>query len=112
MIAAREAGGSRVIEVAGESDLGDSPVLEAAIDDALADGVAVAIDLSGSTFVDSSVLRVLTDGARLAEERSTPYAIVTGEAGASQTLELFRTVGLATRLPTYPTLDDALADIA
>jgi anti-anti-sigma factor len=112
VISAREAGGSRVIAVAGESDLGDSPALEAAIDDALANGVPVAIDLSDSTFVDSSVLRVLTDGARLAEERATPYAIVTGEAGASQTLELFRMVGLAARLPTYPTLDEALSDIA
>jgi anti-anti-sigma factor len=55
-----------VLSVAGELDIASAPALRRSLLDTLAetDGIPVALDASGLTFVDSSGLAVLLMGAR------------------------------------------------
>src|SRR6478609_3995568 len=51
--------GVEVVVVTGEHDLSTAPELERRLDAALDSGHAVVVDLLGTTFIDSTVLRVL-----------------------------------------------------
>jgi anti-sigma B factor antagonist len=59
-VAARTDGHLTVLDVAGELDMATAPLLGDAIDDAVASGAAeVSVDLTRTTFMDSSGLNLL-----------------------------------------------------
>jgi anti-sigma B factor antagonist len=66
----REAGHRTVVAVSGEVDIASSPALRSALDDAL-DADDLCVDLSETTFMDSSGLHVLLDVHRRMEARLT-----------------------------------------
>jgi anti-anti-sigma factor len=53
----------------GEFDLANAPALREHVDSALASGNDLIVDLSHATFIDSSILRILFDGAKAVDGR-------------------------------------------
>jgi anti-anti-sigma factor len=94
----------QVIEVAGELDLYTGAELQAALD---ADETrkAIVVDLSSTTFVDSTALGILVHTARRLQERARQFAVVSDD---TQTRRVFKITGLDRVLTISRTLDDAL----
>ena len=101
-------GGVAVVQLRGEHDLATAPKLEAAIAGS-GDTTSLVVDLSETTFIDSTILGVLY--SRL---QNTPgerrFAIVLGEK-PSAVRRTFEVTGLLDAFPVYPSRDDALAAI-
>jgi anti-sigma B factor antagonist len=111
-IAIRSRGERVVLQVIGELDIATAPRLHEAVDGVLGDGVrAVAIDLTRTSFLDSSGLRVLGQAANRLPEAGVAVAVVcpSENRGVLRVIEL---VGLDYALPLVGALDqlDALDD--
>lgn len=78
-----------VVPVAAEVDIATAPQLRADVDAALASGVpVVCIDLSATTFVDSSALHVLVDAVHLARDRGTELTIACPRSNIRRVIEI------------------------
>lgn len=64
-----------VVAARGEVDAASSPRLLAGIDEAVALGSGVAVDLSEVTFIDSSGLRALTEALRRSEREGFGFRV-------------------------------------
>jgi anti-sigma B factor antagonist len=81
----RMRGGALRLVVSGELDMSTSSVLAAAISDALANGTkAVSVDLGEVSFLDSSGIRALIDGWRLALRHGVEYRVTNPAAWSSE----------------------------
>ena len=67
-----QVGTATVVRLDGEHDLATSPELVEAMAEATLPQARVVVDLSGATFIDSTVLRAITAGAK----ESDAFAIV------------------------------------
>jgi len=85
-----EVAGSRtVLSVEGEVDLATAPQLGAAIDAALTSGVReVCVDLSETTFMDSSGLHVLVEATHRAAEVGCELTLVCPPGPVARVIEL------------------------
>src|SRR5215218_5605394 len=70
------AGDVVVVVVEGEHDIYTAPALRDRLDEAIGRGGGIVVDLTGATFVDSSVLGALL-GARSRPTRGSSYASAT-----------------------------------
>src|SRR3712207_8899340 len=78
------AGDVVVVVVEGEHDIYTAPTLRERLEEALGRGGGIVVDLTGATFVDSSVLGALLDARRRALEAGPGYGVCGGgtrEAG-------------------------------
>ncbi|MBO3749555.1 STAS domain-containing protein [Streptosporangiaceae bacterium NEAU-GS5] len=94
-----------IIEIRGEVDATTTAAVRQAVETAVTAGGAegVVFDLSATTFIDSSGLRVVLETWKRIESRRVAIA------GLSARLtRLFTTLGLIGRLPVYPTLFEAM----
>jgi len=88
-----------VLALAGEVDIDTAPAVAAAIDEALAAGATeVWIDLTGTTFLDSSGVHVLYDGHRRALALNRRLLVICPGGRARRVLEL---VGAVDHLPVF-----------
>jgi anti-anti-sigma factor len=101
--------GVEVIIVTGEHDISTAPELERRLEAALDSGHAVVIDLLGTTFIDSTVLRVLICAREQASERSVGFRCALGETTGHGVRRLLELTGMAGRLQAVPTRADAIA---
>lgn len=95
-----------VICLMGEHDLSTAPRLEEAYGDAIERGDGIVFDLSGATFIDSSVVGILLRAAREASPERPRVAIVAPEGGAPA--HVIGVLGLDGLLPTFGTREDAV----
>ena len=72
------AGDIVVVVVEGEHDIYTAPTLRERLDEALGAAAAWLIDLTGATFVDSSVLGALLDARRRALDAGQGYVVCVG----------------------------------
>jgi anti-sigma B factor antagonist len=99
-----------LISVSGELDLYTAQRLQARIDEAGAVGAdTVVVDLSEVSFIDSTALAVLVQETRRLEGRGHSLVLVTNDPRTKRVVEV---TGLNRVLRTYPTLQDALAELA
>ena len=99
-----------LISVSGELDLYTAQRLQARIDEAGAVGAdTVVVDLSEVSFIDSTALAVLVQETRRLEGRGRSLVLVTNDPRTKRVVEV---TGLNRVLRTYPTLQDALAELA
>ena len=98
-----------MVVLEGEHDLATAQSVRARIAEAGDQGVVV--DLRPTQFVDSSILGVLVEAAKRAEERECGFAIVLDENANAAVRRVFEVTGLAALLPTYESMDDALAAV-
>jgi anti-sigma B factor antagonist len=99
-----------VLVLHGEHDLSTAPEVRAAVDEALAAGGDVIVDLSGTEFIDSSILGVLVAGYRSAGEEpdaGRTFAVVAQPDGPVK--RLFELVAISDLIPVYATRAAALA---
>lgn len=102
------AGDVVVVVVEGEHDIYTAPTLRDRLDEALARGVGVVVDLTGATFVDSSVLGALLDARRRALDAHQGYVVCVGddvEPGVQRILDI---TGLIPVLPVIGGRDEAI----
>ena len=80
-----------LIRVSGEVDLYSSPELRKTILKTVPSARgAVAIDLSGVTYIDSSGVATLVEGLRSARKADTEFILVSPSAAVLQVLQLAR----------------------
>jgi anti-sigma B factor antagonist len=103
--------GVEVIIVTGEHDISTAPELERRLEAALESGHAVVIDLLGTTFIDSTVLRVLICAREQASERSVGFCCALGESTGHGVRRMLDLTGMAGRLQAVPTRADAIAGV-
>ncbi len=86
-ISARDEDGVRIVALTGEHDLGSTGEIAAAFSDAAARGGPVLADLTGATFIDSSVIAELVAAHELSAR--TGFAVaVSRESQAARVLSL------------------------
>ncbi|MTD44383.1 anti-sigma factor antagonist [Conexibacter sp. W3-3-2] len=86
--------GSRVVTVRGEIDLATAPEVQQALG-ARQDGeIALVLDLLGTSFLDSSGIRVLVEAHRHGAAQGVPFRV----AGSRPVRELLETTGVAAHL--------------
>jgi anti-sigma B factor antagonist len=102
------AGDVVVVVVAGEHDIYTAPTLRERLDEALELGQGIVIDLTGATFVDSSVLGALLDARRRALDAGKGYVVCVGatvEPGVQRILDI---TGLVPVLPVLNGREEAI----
>lgn len=103
------AGDVIVVSVEGEHDIYTAPALRERLDEALHKGIGIVVDLTGATFVDSSVLGALLDARRRALDDAQGFAVCVGalvEPGVRRILDI---TGL---VPVLPVLEGREAAVA
>jgi anti-anti-sigma factor len=101
-----------VLVLHGEHDLSTAPDVRAAVDEALASGRDVVVDLARTEFIDSSILGVLVAGYRSVNAEPAPsrtFAVVAQPEGP--VTRLFDLVAISDMIDVYPTRAAALAAV-
>ena len=95
-----------VLAVCGEIDQFTGPALKRAITACVADGRSrIVVDLTQTTFLDSSALGVLIGAVRHVRDRGGALAIVNVDAGSAKTFQL---TGLDQILTIVATREEAV----
>jgi anti-sigma B factor antagonist len=105
----RSEAGLTVLTISGEHDLSTAPELRRSLERLISGGDPIVIDLSPATFVDSSVLGVILDARRRAEEAGLGFAVaheVNGNDAVARVLEI---TGLRSELPVHLIRDEAVS---
>lgn len=98
-----------VVALSSEQDAYSAPRLEAELDELLNEAIAVAVDLTGTTFLDSQSLSSLL-GARLRAERSAlGFTLVLPPEPYTQVHRILGITGLIRTFAVYPDSAAALA---
>jgi anti-sigma B factor antagonist len=108
-IAVHDLGYVRVLALVGEHDLSTVDALSDEVDRQFREASHVVIDLTRATFVDSTVICALALGGEHARARSAcRFAVVAPPD--SFVRKVFDVVDLRSIMPTYETLEEALAE--
>jgi anti-sigma B factor antagonist len=102
------AGDVVVVVVEGEHDIYTAPTLRERLDEAIGRGAGIVVDLTGATFVDSSVLGALLDARRRALDAGQGFVVSVGddvEPGVQRILDI---TGLVPVLPVINGRDEAI----
>jgi anti-sigma B factor antagonist len=102
LVSRRVIGRRAVLRVSGEIDFASVAMLADAIDAALADGALdLWIDLSATSFMDSSGLRLLIESWRRLSQQNRRLAIVCPRGAVRRVFDI---AGVSDRLPLYDEL--------
>jgi anti-sigma B factor antagonist len=96
------AAGISVVSLAGEADLADVGELRRVMAHVGARARPVVVDLSRTTFMDSTVVGCLCALARDRERAALPVALVVSETTSYPVRNLLRLVGLTPALAVFP----------
>jgi anti-sigma B factor antagonist len=102
-------GGVYVIALSGEVDLYTAPEFKQQLVDAVADGANhVVVDLTDTTFIDSTTLGVLVGGVRRLREREGDLLLVCSDRNITK---IFEITGLDRVFEIAPDRKTALANL-
>ena len=96
-----------VVVLGGEHDLFSADSLQQTFDDSLADSDHLIVDLSGAEFIDSTIVGVLVQAKKKADERERKFTVVLGTAPAVE--RILDVTGVLALFDVVPTVDRALA---
>jgi anti-sigma B factor antagonist len=99
-----------LIDLIGEHDLSTVPAVSGALDEVFATGTRIVIDLSETTFIDSTTIGTLVDAQRRADDNPDESLIVVAPP-ESQARAVFDLVGVDQMLRISESRDAALADL-
>jgi anti-sigma B factor antagonist len=105
------AGDVVVVVVEGEHDIYTAPTLRERLGEALGRGGGIVIDLTGATFVDSSVLGAVLDARRRALDGGQGFVVCVGETVEPGVQRILDVTGLVPVLPVVSGRDAAI-DVA
>jgi anti-anti-sigma factor len=98
-----------VREVSGEHDVYSTQGLFEYLDRALDRGVGLVVDLTGATFLDSSVIAVLVSGRRRFVEAGLNFGVLLGRDAEPTMRRTFEVTGLMNLVPVFSDREQALA---
>jgi anti-sigma B factor antagonist len=102
----RTQSGAAVVSVVGEVDLATAPELRTVLDKVLDGGAStLVVDLSASTFIDSTALGVLIGAWKRSQNEGRAMSVV---AADPRILRVFEITGLTDLFPLHGSLDEAL----
>ena len=107
-IAVDRGDGVAVVVVEGEHDVYTAPSLNEQLDSLIDEGSPLVVDLTPATFVDSSVLRVLLEAKRHAEDRRVGFAVALAQDDSGPVRRVLDITGLMPVLPVHPGRDAAI----
>ena len=93
------AGDVVLVVIESEHDIYTAPTLRERLDEALGRGGGVVVDLTGATFVDSSILGALLDARRRAQEQQRGFVVSVGEDVEPGVQRILDITGLVPVLP-------------
>ena len=96
-----------VVALRGEHDLTTAPALREHMDGAIGRRSGVLVDLTNAEFIDSSIIGVILEARRRAEEEGIGFAAAL-EGGEPAVRRVLEVTGLDTNLPVHPSVDAAL----
>src|SRR3954462_15553610 len=102
------AGDIVVVVVEGEHDIYTAPTLRERLEEALGRGGGIVVDLTGATFVDSSVLGARVAARRRAREGGQGYGVGVGDSVEPGVQRILDITGLVPVLPVIQGRDDAI----
>jgi anti-sigma B factor antagonist len=97
-----------IVVVEGEHDIYTAPTLRERLEEALGRGGGIVVDLTGATFVDSSVLGALLDSRRRALEAGQGFVVCIGETVEPGVQRILDITGLVPVLPVLPGREQAI----
>ncbi len=99
-------GEATVVKVGGDLDVYTAPRLKETLEQAMAGGARVALDLSGVQFIDSTALGVLVGALQLSQANGGDFRLVVNDPFL---LKIFRITGFDGVFSIHPQLEDALS---
>jgi anti-anti-sigma factor len=97
-----------VVRINGEHDLSTAPALRSQLEQLIADGGPLVVDLTEATFIDSSILGTLLQARRDAGEAGVGFAVAHG-GGFDSVGRVLEITGLRADLPVHRSREDAKA---
>jgi anti-sigma B factor antagonist len=97
-----------VVVVTGEHDVYTAPSLRDQIQSVIEEKAPFVIDLTPATFVDSSILRVLLEARRQAEETGLGFAVALGNGEGPGVRRILEVTGLMNVFPVLTNREEAL----
>jgi anti-sigma B factor antagonist len=97
-----------VVVLRGEHDVYTAPSLRDQISSVIGERRPFVVDLTAATFIDSSVLRVLLEARRQAQEEGLGFAIVLADGEAAGVRRILEVTGLISVFPVLPAREAAL----
>lgn len=108
-ITMEEAGGAHIISLQGEVDLYTAPEFKQQLLEAIATGAReVIVDLSNTTFIDSTTLGILVSGVKRLRSIDGNLSLVSTNTDINK---IFEITGLHRVFPIYASREDALDQI-
>lgn len=98
-----------MVSIRGEHDLKTASKLREQLAAATAEGLAVVVDLSDATFIDSSILGTLIDARQQAHERDQGFALLFGD-GAEPVRRVLEVTGLEETFPVHADREAAIRE--
>jgi anti-sigma B factor antagonist len=100
--------GVAILDLQGEHDIYTAPKLRDRLSELLETGPGVVIDLSGASFVDSSILGALLNARQRAVDGKKGFAVCLSPGSDPAVRRVFEMTGLLETLPVLPDLDRAV----
>jgi anti-anti-sigma factor len=97
-----------VVGLEGEQELYGATELRRRLEALVEEGVAIVIDLTDATFIDSSVVSVLLETRKKAWDAGVRYAIVLSDEAAEPVRRMFQITRLDSILPVVHEREAAL----
>ncbi len=108
-IASETDGDAIVVRLEGEHDLSTAPAVREELDRALATGSSIVVDMTGTAFIDSSILGALVESYRTLTADGAGRAFAVAAAPGGPVTRLLDLVAVSDLISVYPTRADALA---
>ncbi len=96
------------VAVSGEQDIYTAPALRERLEQGLAATTGLVVDLSGATFLDSSILGALLEARRQAQEKGLGYVVCLGEKPEPGVQRILEITGLVPVFPVVGSREEAL----
>ena len=110
IVSERPSEGVFVIALSGEVDLYTAPEFKQQLIDAVAEGAKhVVVDLTGTTFIDSTTLGVLVGGVRRLREKDGDLSLVCSDRNINK---IFEITGLDQVFPIAASREEAVARLS
>ena len=97
-----------VVLVRGEQDIYTAPALRERLEQALGATRGIVVDLTASTFLDSSILGALLEARRQAQERNLGFVVAIGERPEPGVQRILEITGLVPVFPVVGSREEAL----
>jgi anti-anti-sigma factor len=101
-----------IVSLVGEHETFSACQIETTVDEAIADGLAVIVDLTQTDFLDSAAVTVLLRARDEAQRRNLRFALVIDDSTGWPVRQLLDVTGLASVFPIAENRDDAIAGAA